>query len=418
MKATQATSRVGTLPAHRDPNAVRWVAGHLSALIGDQLWFIALGWAAVQSGSPGQVGLVLAAGALPRAILLILGGVLADRWGPRRTAIGSDLMRTLLLLAAAASALLLAPSVLVLIALAGAFGVVDAVFLPATGAMPQQLVAPPEMTRLQGMRSTAQRVATTVGAPLGGLVVASLGVGVGFVAAACATSASLCALVFTRVRPAERLPRNTIASEVRTGLVYVARHSVLLPLLAVAAVFEFGVSGAINVGLPILAHDRGWGASGVGVLLGAFGVGATFTALGLIAVRRVPHVGRSLAPITLVMSTGVAAMSLVGSLVTAAAFALMVGTGAGLAGSLFGSLLLTESSEFMVARVSAIATLASLGLSPVSYALTGLVASLYGASAPFLTGSAISTLAAAIAVVSTALRRAEFPEVDAEVATP
>lgn len=389
------------------------MAGYLSSLIGDQVWFVALGWAAVQAGTPAQVGLVLAAGTLPRALLLLLGGALADRWGPRRTAIGSDVVRTVLLLAAAAAALLLPPSVLVLVVLAGAFGVVDAVFLPATGAMPQQLVAPPEMTRLQGMRSTAQRIATTAGAPLGGLIVATAGAGPAFGVAAAATAVSVLALVFTRVHPAEPTHRQPLLREVRTGLSYVAGHRVLLPLLVLAAVAEFGFSGAINVGLPILAQDRDWGAGGVGVLLGAFGAGATVTALGLVAVRRVPHVGRSLTPIVLVMAAGLAAMGLTESLLFTAASAAVVGAGAGLAGSLFGSLILTQSTPTMVARVSSLAMLASLGLSPLAYALTGATASVAGAAAPFLLGGAISALGALgalVAVAAPALRHAEFPE--------
>lgn len=397
-------------PAYRDVNAVRWVLGYLSSLLGDSVWFVALSWAAVQAGSPSQVGLVLAAGSVPRAALLMVGGAVADRWGVRRTAIASDLVRTALLMLAAATALAMPPAIGPLLLLAAGFGIVDAVFLPATGAMPQHLGTPEQMTQIQGMRSTAQRVATTCGAPLGGLLIATGSLGTAFGVAAAATALSVVALSFTRVRPVERAEPQPLLRDVRSGLAYTGRHPVLLPLLTLATLFEFGSAGAINVGLPILSAARGWGPGGVGLLLGALGAGATASALVLVAVPRVPHVGRLFAPLVVMMAAGVAGVGATQSLPVTVACTGLVGMGAGLAGALFGSLVLTETTAPMVARVTALSTLASLGLAPLSYAIAGAVANSYGPSAPFILGAAIAVLAALPAVIAPALRRAEFPK--------
>ncbi len=396
-------------PAYRDANALRWVGGYLSSLIGDQVWFVALGWAAVQAGTPGQVGLVIAAGAVPRALLLVFGGALADRWGPRRAAIRSDAARTVLLLGAASAALLTPPSVAVLFLLAAAFGAVDALFLPAAGAMPQQLVLPEQITSVQGMRATAQRVATTAGAPLGGLAVAIAGIGWAFALAAFLTAVSVVALFMTRVRSDRPSHDEPLLREVRAGLRYVRHHHVLLPLLVFSAAAELGFSGAVNVGLPILAADRGWGAGGVGLLLGAFGLGATATALLLVAKPHVPRAGLMLAPIVALMATSLAGIGMSPSLRISAIAAFCLGAGAGLAGSLVGSLVLTESDPALVSRVVSLATLASLGLSPVALGVTGLLAEAAGASAPFMIGGLISALGACVVVASPGLRRAELP---------
>ena len=395
--------------AYRDANVVRWVLGYLSSLMGDSMWFVALGWAAVQAGSAGQVGLVLAAGSVPRAALLLLGGALADRWGIRRTAIASDLARTALLLLAAGTVVAMPPAIGPLLLLAAAFGLVDAVFLPATGAMPQQLGTAEQMTQIQGMRSTAQRVAGTLGAPLGGLLVASGGVGTAFGAAAGATALSVGALAMTRVRGVEPAEQQPLWRDVGAGLGYTVRHPVLLPLLLLATLFELGAGGAINVGLPILSDARGWGPDGVGVLLGALGVGATASALVLVKLHRVPHVGRLFTPLVLLMAAGLAGVGSSSSLLGAAACTGLVGVGAGLAGSLFGSLVLTETAAPMVARVTALSTLASLGLAPVGYAIAGAVANTLGSRAPFILGAAIAMLAVVPALAAPALRRAEFP---------
>ena len=66
----------------RRPRLAR-AAGRLSDA-GDQLWTIALAWTAVHVASPAAAGLVVAAGTVPRALVLLLGGVVADRYDARR----------------------------------------------------------------------------------------------------------------------------------------------------------------------------------------------------------------------------------------------------------------------------------------------------------------------------------------------
>ena len=368
-------------PAYRDPNVMRWVLGYLSSLIGDQMWFVALSWSAVQAGGPAQVGLVLAAGAVPRSVLLLFGGALADWWGIRRVALASDVTRTVLLVAAATLALTLPLGVGWLVALAVAFGVVDALFLPAAAAMPQQLAPREELTRVQGLRATAQRLATTLGAPLGGLTVAGAGAGRAFALAASTTALSVGALAFTRLRRIEPSIREPILRSVRAGLAYTMRHPVLRPLLIMATLTELGFGGAVNAGLPILSHARGWGADGVGFLLGAFGVGAAVSAIAVVLTRRIPHVGRLFTPLVIAAAGALAGVGATGSLPVAVACAAFVGLASGVSGTLYGSLVLHESAPEMVARVASLSMLASLGLAPVALAMAGAAATAYGPQA-------------------------------------
>ena len=141
MLATRIPTNTATAtdkPAHRDGNVLRWLAAFAASLIGDSVYFLALGFAAARVAPPGQVGLVMAAGAVPRAVLMLGGGVVADRFGPRRVVIGSDAVRCVMILSAAAALALAEPGLWLLIAVALLFGVVDALFMPAVGALPQQ----------------------------------------------------------------------------------------------------------------------------------------------------------------------------------------------------------------------------------------------------------------------------------------
>src|SRR5947208_11498694 len=149
-------------------------------MVGDTVYYVALSWAAVQTGSPSQAGMVMAASAVPRTLLMLGGGVIADRFGPRKVVIGSDAVRCAAVLAVAALLFVTSPGLWPLAVLAVVFGTVDAVFMPAVGALPPRITSRGQLTRVQGMRGLAIRCGYVVGAPLGGLGAAMGGAAAAF----------------------------------------------------------------------------------------------------------------------------------------------------------------------------------------------------------------------------------------------
>ncbi|SCD96389.1 hypothetical protein GA0115246_108596 [Streptomyces sp. SolWspMP-sol7th] len=49
-------------PPHRDGNALRWLLAYTASLVGDGVYFVALGWAAQKVADPAGVGFVRATG--------------------------------------------------------------------------------------------------------------------------------------------------------------------------------------------------------------------------------------------------------------------------------------------------------------------------------------------------------------------
>ncbi|MGO4754041.1 MFS transporter, partial [Streptomyces sp. 2MCAF27] len=143
--AETALPERATTPAHRDGNVLRWLAAYTVSLVGDSVYFVALGWSAQKAAGPTEVGLVMASGALPRALLMLAGGVVADRFDPRRVILGSDALRCLLILAVATAIALTAPALWILVAVALVFGAVDALFVPAVGALPPRITNPDQL---------------------------------------------------------------------------------------------------------------------------------------------------------------------------------------------------------------------------------------------------------------------------------
>lgn len=399
--------------AHRDGNVLRWLSAYTASMVGDSIYFVALSWAATRSGSPAQAGLVLAAGSLPRAVLMLGGGVIADRFGPRRVVIGSDAVRCAVIFAVAVLLLVATPGIWLLVLVALVFGAVDALFLPSVGALPPRITTPGQLGRVQGMRGFAQRVATVAAAPLGGLAVVVGGPALGFGVAGVLFAGSLVLLMAVRVRelaPDEEAGTGEAAwYQLVDGLRYIRGHQVLAPLLLVAAVMELGFAGPANIGVVLLADQRGWGAAGMAWILGGFGVGAGASAL-LLAVRgRIARAGAVQAWGVVAGSVALAAIAFAPSVSAAAAAGLCVGLCTGLGGALIGAMLQTVTEPAYLGRVTSVATLFTVGIAPMTLPVVGAAIGVWGVEPVFAVSAAVSAAGGVLGLCSRALRRAELP---------
>ncbi|WTW94386.1 MFS transporter [Streptomycetaceae bacterium NBC_01309] len=437
----------------------RWLAAFGASLVGDQLWFMALSWQAVEASGPAAAGIVVTLGTVPRAILMLPGGSIADRFGARRVVIASDLVRCLVMVAAAVTVALTAPGIALLAVVALLFGAVDALFMPAVGAMPATLTTPDQYARVQGLRSLANRCAAVAGGPVSGLALAHGGVAGAFAASAVLFAVSL--VLLWQLRPAARLvvdsakvpdaanapgggtreraeateateeaterateeaterpteaTGSTDATEhaedsgVRAGLRYAWSVPLLKYTLIVAIIAELGFSAPMNIGVVLLAADRGWGPGGLGLLIGAWGVGAVATGLILSVRGHVPRAGRVMV-LGLVLSTvGIVATGVAPSLALAAAGAAVLGLGSGLWGGLCGALIQTTAVRPMLGRVVSVQMLGAIGLAPMTYPLAGLLSGAAGPASVFVAGAAVSTVGLVVAVTCRPLRRFELP---------
>ncbi|MGW5659025.1 MFS transporter [Streptomyces sp. NPDC003758] len=399
-------------PAHRDPNVLRWLGAYTSCALGDSVYYIALSWAAVQTGTPAQAGLVTAVSALPRALLMLGGGVVADRYGPRRVVVGSGAVRCALVLAAAGLLLVTGPGLWVLGAVAVLFGIVDAVFLPAAGALPARIAARSQLARVQGMRGLATRLATVLGGPLGGLGVALGGTAGTFGMAALLTAASLLVLLTLRVAelpPDERKEREGVLTELRDGLHRIRRNPLLSALVLVTALGDLGFVGPMNLGLTLLAQQRGWGSSGMGWVLAGFGVGAGAASLVLAARGRVPRAGIVLAVAEIGGAAAIGGLAQVPSVAAAAGVALLIGMLSGLGGALSGALVQAEAGPAHVGRVTSVSTLVGFGVAPLTFPLVGAAVDRWSTGPVFAACATLCAVNGILALCSRSLRRAELP---------
>jgi MFS family permease len=279
--STPAYAPTTVSPLRRDLRVWAWVGAATVSRIGDVAWFIGLAWTAAHVAGPAGAGLVMGVGSVPRAAVLLLGGALADRWDARRSMVVANLARVGVLLAAAAFIEANGSSLALLAGVAVVFGLVDALYDPASGTMPRQLVQPDDLAAVAAMFQLGSRLAVLIGAPLGGVAVAAGGlpavmlIDAGSFAAIAVVLATLLQPRFPRERSAGRSVRADLAD----GFGYLRRTANVRTLVTALSGLNLFVGPVTAVGLALRTKGEGWGAGNLGLFEACIGAGAAIGAV-------------------------------------------------------------------------------------------------------------------------------------------
>lgn len=385
---------------HRD-FALLWV-GQAVSLLGDGVYLVALAWLVYDlSNAPGSLALVGVAWTLPMVPALLITGVLSDRFERRRLLIIADLLRTAAVGTLGILALTEAVELWHVVALVIAYGVGEALFAPAFTAIVPGVVPRDELLQANALRELTEPMGLRFAGPaLGGLVIAVAGVGTALLVNAATFVVSVLALACMRRRPVEALSGRSLWSELAEGFAYVRANAWLWATLCGAALALLASYGPIEVLVPyIIRNDLEGDAAVFGVVLAAGGLGSILAALTL---------GRTGAPRRHVtfMYAGWAVAGIVdaGLALAGAAWQMCliaaVAFGATTAGQVvWNTLVQTLVPEEMLGRVSSLDWMVSIGLIPVSFALTGPVAELIGARTTLGLAGLLGALACAFLFV-------------------
>lgn len=355
-----------------------WVANNLS-LIGDFFSYVALAWLVLQlTGSSLALGGVLVAQAVPRSVLMLVGGALVDRVSARVTMLGSMGLRIAVVGPLAVLVLTGHVQMWEVYLASAVFGVVDAFFLPARAAILPRLVANRDLEPANALLTISSQASIVIGPALAGLVVAGFGTGWAFAAdAACFAVGLPLILWLPGAKPASSTTSagRGMGGQILAGFRYAWSDLGIRAVLLIIAAFDFSANGAIGVGLPTLAHGRfGAGAIGLGVLYAAWGLGAV---LGAALAGIVPPPRRFGWMVVLGLAwigLAVLATGLVPSLLPAVAILATAGVASGVVNTYGISWLQRRTEPSMQGRVMSLVMLASIGLVPIGYAAAGVLA--------------------------------------------
>ena len=161
-----------------DRNFRLLTAGQATSTIGDFCYAVALPWFVLSShGGTVLLGTVLACYGVPRTALIPLGGILADRIGPRRLMLGADVARCLLAVALTVLAARHLATLAWLAPVAALLGAGEGLFMPASFAIMPSLLPAESLQAGNAINSAAVQVGTVLGPALGGTLVATSGPG-------------------------------------------------------------------------------------------------------------------------------------------------------------------------------------------------------------------------------------------------
>lgn len=391
-----------------------YLVGQGISLLGDEAYYVALAWAAVRAGGAVGVTVVSVAAAIPRAVLMLVGGAVCDRFGLRRVMLTSDAVR-MIVISAAAVLTIAGPRLDVLVVTAVIFGIADAMFMPAAAAMPPRLVTSDRMQHANALITFMQRAALLVGAPLGGLLAAGPGVAAAFGFDAATFAFSLVCLGILPLRPltSARRPDGLrpagFRGQISDGLRATWNSPVIRGLIFCLVITELAFTGPFNTGLTLLAHYRGWGAQGIGYMLAAFGLGAAAGALGAIAVRRRTRAGHLIIGAIAVQALMIGLLAMVHELPLALVVAAVAGVASSLAGTTIITLVQLRAEPAQLGRVMSVVSLSSYGTVPIANAMTGTIAAIASVPPAFLVGAALEGIAAIVGMASRAVRTATLP---------
>ncbi|MBA2768463.1 MAG: MFS transporter [Sporichthyaceae bacterium] len=329
-----------------------------------------------------------------RVVPLVLGGsfagLLADRVDRRRLMVLSDLLRALSMGAIALVAALDGPIVLVVV-LVGVTTLAGMPYFPAFYASLPRLVPERELASANSLISTIECLSLVVGPGIGGLLVASASPAWAFTVNALTFVLSAVLVLRAKVPAAEDpegdADTGTLAG-MRLGVQTLTGDRVLGALVLSLLVLTF-IYGFELVYLVLVARDLlGMGASGVGYLDAAVGVGGL---LGAVVAPRLARSRRPRALIALILTLNAAPMAAL-AVVRSPVIALLVLAVEGVAALVLDVVVTTIMQRVVpgarLARVEGI--LASLStatlllgslLAPVLLGLVGLRGSLVLASA-------------------------------------
>jgi MFS family permease len=387
-----------------------WLGENIS-LFGDQFYFIALPWLVFQmTDSVLAFGTILMVAGIPRAVLMLVGGVMTDRISPRSVMIVSNLFRLIITLLLTLIVAVQATELWMLYVIAFCFGSVDAFFHPAYRSIIPFIVDENNLQASNSLMQAAAQLVQIVGPGVAGIVVRSVGAALSF---AFDTLTFLFTSILLWMMRLAAIPRSQtqptaskqagILADISEMLIYIRHDKLLTTLILVVAAVNLFFVGPLIVGSAALSQIRFvQGSVAYGVMLSSFAIGAlagTLTA-GAVHLKEAGVVSLLLVAAEGVIMIGIGCTF---SLAFTCGLWLLTGFGAG-----FGSLNLitltqTRVAKPMMGRFMSLLALTEVGLTPISNALAGLLAD-WNATALFVLAGACLTITGLLAAMNGNIR--------------
>ncbi|SCF95055.1 Predicted arabinose efflux permease, MFS family [Streptomyces sp. Ncost-T10-10d] len=377
-----------------------------AALFGDGMIPVALTAGLLGAGRPhSSVGFALAAWMGPLALFVLFGGVLADRFTPRRMMIIADALRLVGASVLAVSFAVGNPPLWAVYALSAVAGVGAALFQPGVASTVPRVA--PDVQRANAVLRVSEALMTMAGPAFAGMLVGFASAGAVYAANASTFLVSGLCLFLLRLAPApaDEVHRGTFVAELADGWREFRARSWLWGVIAIWTVYGFTVLGPM---LPLTAVQvtEAHGSGTYGVMMAVNGAGSVVG--GLLALRLRPRRPLTAGAVALtavcvnlvVLGLGLSVAALgAGQFVAGAAFAFWL--------VMWSTTVQTHVPPEALNRLHAYDVAGSLLMLAAGRALAGPVADRLGAPEVLLAGAVINLMVVAVLLAARPIRRLE-----------
>jgi MFS family permease len=396
-------SRVNLLHPLRHRRFLLLWTGMTASLFGDGIFLVAMAWQVYELwNAPAALSVIGIAMTVPTIVCLLPGGVVSDRFDRRTVMLAADALRAVVIGILAALSATGALTLWELAALCAVYGVGTAFFNPAFDAVVPDILPADQLAAANSLDQFVRPLALRLAGPAAaGWLIASLGLGLAFAvdaASFCVSAATLVAIGKTP-RP-RRDPGGSAVEDVRQGFAFIRRRVWLWGTLLSAAIAYLVFLGPTEVLLPYMVKNVVHGsAQSLGLVFAAGGLGAIGCAL-VMGQRGQPRRAVGFIYATLTLATvAVAGYGLVTAtwqlMLACLAFNVLETAGT----IVWATLKQTHVPASLLGRVSSLDWLISIGLLPLSFALTAPAVALLGARATLVGAGVIGAVVTAAALL-------------------
>jgi MFS family permease len=377
----------------RNSNYRLWLTGGTISLLGDQFYFVALPWLVLQqTGSAVAMGAIMMAGAIPRALLMLIGGAVSDRMSSRKIMISTATARTICVTVIGVLVWLRILRTWELYALAFAFGVADAFAVPAQTAYMPSLVKREQMVAARSVSQSTAQMTTIVGPVPVGFVINTLGVAWAFFVDAISFLFIIGALWKLPDPPKSQTARKPMLHSIAEGIAYVVKDAPLRSLMMLVLILNFCVAGPVSIGLAYLTKTTFGSPTVFGIMISAVAAGSLLGTL-LAGVWKIRRRGVMILLVSLALGVCLGSIGLLGKVWSIASVLLIMGAAAGIVNIHISAWVMQRIDVAVRGRVASVLMLASYGITPISLAIAGFLVA-WSLKLMFLLAGGLMVLAA------------------------
>jgi MFS family permease len=383
--------------ALRHRNFQLFFAGQLISLIGTWMQTVAQSWLVYRlTGSALLLGTVGFASQIPVFLMSPVGGIVADRHNRHRIVIATQASSMVLAFILAWLTLTDRVQVFHVMVLAALLGVVNAFDLPARQAFIMDMVGREDLMNAIALNSSMFNGARIVGPAVAGMLVASIGEGWCFFANAVSYIAVIAGLLLMQMKATVKREHRPALEDIREGFSFVRHTKPILALLLLLGLVSL-VGMPYTVLMPIFADQiLHSGARGLGILMGATGVGALIAALSLAMRTGVTGLGTWVARASIAFGFTLIAFAFSRSFLLSTVILVLVGFTMMLQMTSSNTLIQSMVPDRLRGRVMSVYAMMFMGMAPIGAFSAGAVAHRLGAPLTLAIGGAACIVGSAV----------------------